>query len=228
VPPAVIARVNLFGKNEPSILTFTDRHGREICDHPQNYEPRGNDDDSVVELISDVIPGVDPTPEDDAELPGVDTDFDAEPTGVEMDSDYVPQELTEVNGHGQQDMSAAPTEEPSVEPPTEPTVETHAPSPKKGMAARNARNKKQPEKYVPSMKGNKYAVALTQIAASLKGSKHAMSMAQMSVKLMSKGAHRKADVVGMSMAQLSMKAAIKKWGQEAEYAITKEMKQLHW
>jgi hypothetical protein len=32
----------------------------------------------------------------------------------------------------------------------------------------------------------------------------------------------------MIMAQLSMKAAIKKWGQEAEYAITKEMKQLHW
>jgi len=45
---------------------------------------------------------------------------------------------------------------------------------------------------------------------------------------MSKGAHRKADVVGMIMAQLSMKAAIKKWGQEAEYAMTKEMKQLHW
>jgi len=34
----------------------------------------------------------------------------------------------------------------------------------------------------------------------------------------------------MIMAQLSMKAAIKKWGQEAEYAITKEMKELqcHW
>ena len=78
------------------------------------------------------------------------------------------------------------------------------------------------------MKGNKYAVALTQIVASFKGSKYAMSMAQMSVKLMSKGAHRKADVVGMIMAQLSMKAAIKKWGQEAEYGITKEMKQLHW
>ncbi len=30
-------------------------------------------------------------------LPGVDTDFDAEPTGVEVDSDYVPQELTEFN-----------------------------------------------------------------------------------------------------------------------------------
>jgi len=172
---------------------------------------------------------VDPTPEDDAELPGVDTDFDAKPTGVEVDSDYVPQELTEVDGLGQQDPSTAPTEEPSAEPPTEPRVETLAPSPKKGMAARNARNRKQPEKYIPSMKGNKYTVALTQIAASLKGSKHAMSMAQMSVKRsMSKGEHRNADTVGMSMAQLSMKAAIKKWGKEAEYAITKEMKQLHW
>jgi len=206
MPPTVIARVNLFGKNKPSILTFTDRHGRDIGDHPQDYEPSGNDDDSVVEFISDVIPGVDPTPEDDAELPGADTDFDAEPTGVEVDSDYVPQELTEVNGLGQQDPSASPTEEPSAEPPAEP----NAPSPKKGMAARNARNRKQPEKYVPSMKGNKYAVALTQIVVSLKGSKHAMSMVQMSVKLMSKGAHRKADVVGMIMAQLSMKAAIKK------------------
>jgi hypothetical protein len=33
MPPTVIARVNLFGKNEPSILTFTNRHGREISDH---------------------------------------------------------------------------------------------------------------------------------------------------------------------------------------------------
>ncbi len=127
---------------------------------------------------------MDPTPEDDAELPGVNMDFDAEPTGVEVDSDYVSQELTKVDGLGQQDPSMAPTEEPSAKPPTEPTVETHAPSPKKETAAQNARNRKQPEKYAPSMKGNKYAVALTQIVASLKGSKHAMSMAQMSVKLM--------------------------------------------
>jgi hypothetical protein len=30
------------------------------------------------------------------------------------------------------------------------------------------------------------------------------------------------------MAQLSMKAAIKKWGEQAKVAISKEMKQLHW
>jgi hypothetical protein len=50
----------------------------------------------------------------------------------------------------------------------------------------------------------------------------------MSVKLMSPGVHKKANTVGMIMAQLSMKASIKKWGAEAEYAINKEMKQLHW
>ncbi len=78
------------------------------------------------------------------------------------------------------------------------------------------------------MKGNKYAVAMTQIAVSLEKSKHVMVMAQMSVKLMSPGEHRRADLVGMVMAQLSMKAAIKKWGEQAKFAISKEMKQLHW
>jgi hypothetical protein len=101
---------------------------------------------------------------------------------------------------------------------------------KKGMAARNARVRKQPEKYIPSMKGNKYAVTMTQITMSLHGSQDALCMAQRSVKLMSKGKglHRCADVVGMTMAQLSFKAAIKKWGEVAEQAITMEMKQLHW
>jgi hypothetical protein len=100
--------------------------------------------------------------------------------------------------------------------------------PSQGMAARNARVRKPPKKYVPSLKGNKYAVAMTQIAASLRDSKHAMAMAQISVKLMSPGVHRQADIIGMIMAQLSMKAAIKKWGNQAKFAISKEMKQLHW
>ncbi len=88
--------------------------------------------------------------------------------------------------------------------------------------------RKPPKNYVPTLKGNKYAVALTQISQSLKKSKHGLAMAQMSVKLMSKGEHRKADIVGKVMAQLSMKAAIKKWGEKAQFAISKEMKQLHW
>jgi hypothetical protein len=45
---------------------------------------------------------------------------------------------------------------------------------------------------------------------------------------MGKGLHRCADIVGMVMAQVSMKAALKKWGKAAEQAITIKMKQLHW
>ena len=67
MPAAVIAQVNELGKNEPSILTFTDWQGWEIGDHPQDYdEPSGSDEDDVG------IPGVEPTPEDDVEPPGVD------------------------------------------------------------------------------------------------------------------------------------------------------------
>ena len=35
-------------------------------------------------------------------------------------------------------------------------------------------------------------------------------------------------VVGMVMAQVSLKAALKKWDREAEESVRKEMKQLHW
>ncbi len=142
MPPTVIAQVNLLGDVELFILTFTDRLGREIGDNPQDFEPSGDDDYSVVEHLTDEFPGVAPVPEDDAVLPGVDTDFDAETTGVEVDSSHAPQDSAEINILGQQDTNAAPTEEPSSEPTTAPAVETQAPSPKKGMAACKARNRK--------------------------------------------------------------------------------------
>jgi hypothetical protein len=68
----------------------------------------------------------------------------------------------------------------------EAVTETAVESPNVGMAARNARNRKQPEKYVPSMQGNKYQVALAQITTSLGASETYMAYAQMSVKLMMK------------------------------------------
>jgi hypothetical protein len=78
------------------------------------------------------------------------------------------------------------------------------------------------------MKGNKYAIALTQLTSPLQGSKDTLCMAQRSVKLMGKGLHRCPDIIGMVMAQVSMKAALKKWGKAAEQAITIKMKQLCW
>ncbi len=136
-------------------------------------------------------------------------------------ADNAPQETYFDDGPREQDEGLPPIQIP-------PTLSEDPALPSQGMAACNARVRKPPEKYVPSMKGNKYAIAMTQIAASLKDSKHAMAMAQMSVKLMSPGVHRQANTVGMIMAQLFTKAAIKKWGDEAKFAMSKEMKQLHW
>ncbi len=77
VPPAVIDHVNLLCKNEPSILTFTNQHDQDIGDLAQDFEPRVNEDeDSFVAHPIDKLPGVD-VRSGDAELPRVDTDFDA-------------------------------------------------------------------------------------------------------------------------------------------------------
>ncbi len=46
------------------------------------------------------------------------------------------------------------------------------------MPLHRAKVKKPPEKYILTMKGNRYAVAMMQIAESLKESKHGMAMAQ--------------------------------------------------
>ncbi len=110
----------------------------------------------------------------------------------------------------------------------EPIDQPKAASLKPGMAACNTCNRKQPQKYVPSMQGNKYQIALAQITTSIGTSDASMALAQMSVKLMNKGIHQHADIVGMVMAQVSLKAALKKWGKEAEESGAKEMKQLHW
>ncbi len=181
MPPAVIARVNLLGRAEPFILTFTDQHGREIGDYPREPESVEDDDATVMDYIDDVLPATDA--QDEPKIPGVEAEPTSEPTsepiveptGVEVDSDH--QELDFNDGLGQQNKE-------TQAPPAMPVPEDPVP-PRQGMAARNTRVRNPPEKYVPSMKGNKYAVAMTQIVASLGTSKHAVAMAQMSVKLMS-------------------------------------------
>ncbi len=55
-----------------------------------------------------------------------------------------------------------------------------------------------------------------------------MAFANMPVKLMNKGIHQCADIIGMGMAQVSLKAALNKWGKEAEESFGKKMQQFHW
>jgi hypothetical protein len=178
MPPAVIARVNVLGKAEPSILTFTDRHGREIGDYPQDV-PVVDDDGSVLvyDYVDDVLPVVES--QDDNEIPGVTEESPVKPTGVEVDPEHVPNKTNfdlqdglkqepQETSH-KQETARRPTGEPTAAPVLDPAP------PSLGMAARNARVRKPPEKYVPTMKGNKYAVAMTQIAESLKESKHGLA-----------------------------------------------------
>jgi hypothetical protein len=87
VLPAVIDCVNLLGINEPSILTFTNRQGQDIGDLAQDFESRADEDDnSFVAHPNDELTGVDVHLGDD-QLPGVDTDFDTNPTEVEVDTE---------------------------------------------------------------------------------------------------------------------------------------------
>ncbi len=214
---------------------FTDCHGRVIGDYTPNVGE--TDDASVLSLVHDLQSPVPPLPfemtgvfsgeEGSAdELPGVEATEVAvipEPTGVDMDGfEAEPSQVEAVFDNAAFDTAVIGGLEEQV-------AETNkAASPKVGMAARNARIWNPPKQYVPSMKGNKYQVALAQITTSLGTSDTSMAFAQMTVKLMSKGIHRRADIVGMVMAQVSLKAALKKWGREAEESVGKEMKQLHW
>jgi hypothetical protein len=70
-------------------------------------------------------------------------------------------------------------------------------------------------------------ISTSQITTSLGTSDASMALAKMSIKLMNKGIHQRANIVGMVMAQVLLKAALKKWGKEAEESVGKEMKQLH-
>jgi hypothetical protein len=222
------------------MLTFTDRQVGDIGDsNPQDAYSVGILDDNLIIIHPAVeITGVDMTM-DPAEVAGVDPDFDVKPTGVDMDTNAwamdtdVPVDNNDImiDGLKQQDPTegaSVPIAEPTTIPKKVKSPVKKVASPKTGMASQKSCARKAPKKDVPSMKGNKYAIALTQITMLLQGSKDALCMAQRLVKLMEKGLHGCADIVGMVMAQVSMKTALKKWGKAAEQAITIKMKQLLW
>ncbi len=200
--------MNLLGEAEPaSILTFTNRHGRVIGDYAKDPELVEEDDAQDTEdFIEDVIPAVGITGVDDPSAKPT-----TEPTGVEVED--TPQVSFE-DGLGEvlqetetvRQLTDGPTtvlpenaalDVIEIAPPCLDAIEITPPH--QGMAERNARSRKPPETYVPSMKGKKYKVAMTRIATSLGTNKNAMALAQMSVKLMPKGENRRADLVGMIM-----------------------------
>ncbi len=203
---------------------FTDHHGQVIGDYTPTAGKTDDTDASVLSAVNDLyspvllvpseMPGVFLGEEGSAdELPGVeahDVAIIPEPTGVDLGgSQPEPTQVeavfdnaafdTAVDG-GLKQQAVAEINEAAL--------------PKVGMAACNARIRNPPKQYVPSTQGNKYQAALAQITTSLGTSETSMAFAQMFIKLMSKGIHQRADIVGMVMAQVSLKATLKKWGRK--------------
>ncbi len=224
MPLVVIDQVNVLGRAKHSLLVFTDCLGWAIGDYMPNVGKAGNGDDnkSVVNdlyyLYSPVLPatsksaGVSSVEKGSADMiPGVDlpaiVDVVSKPTGVDLGS---PQADSPQGNALFDDAVFDMALDDCLETYdlNEPINKPEAASPKAGMAACNACSRKQPQKYVPSMQGNKYQVALAQITTSLGTSDSSMALAKMSIKLMSKGIHQCADIVGMVMAQVLLKAEL--------------------
>ena len=203
-PNSVITRVHLLAKGMPVLPVFTDCTGCIIGDvineeiYNNNEVPALVDDGDLPGVHTDETEGVD-------EIPGVDPVQEQDPT---------PAETEDI------DLDFAPANEGNVEPPlfdTPPLVDD-APVVEQVPADDGVRRSQQvctqaKPLYTPAMTGKKYSFATTILGARMLGNK----------------AFEYNQVVSYSfMQQLSVKAALREWGDEARVAGEKETSQLHW
>ena len=201
MPDSVIARVNELGKDQPELLTFTDRQGR----------PIGDVDLTGVAGEEEPQPVVDES--DDTDITG---DQVEEPTEEQVDEavEEAFQEDTVVETVSEQEQ------EPEAQAP-EPVPGVVPPHPIPGVR-KSARVKFQTrESYVPSLTGSKYALAVTQLE------QHGALHPDSHMAFVQEAIADTPDVVAAIMTQLSLKAGMKTWGNKAEKAVHSEMKQLH-
>ena len=217
MPEDVINRVNHLGRDQPEQIIFTDRHGFPIGDHdPQPAGVAGGDDDD------DGNDGAGVNAADDAELPGVDPGDDDQPLPDIFEEDDAPPDVPD------QELQF---DEPNIVEP-EPQLIPEQPNPVVPAAAapvqqanveprRSTRVHRTPERYIPSMQGNRYQYASAQIA---KGVLYPDSH----MFVQSDFYEHDIDVIQAVMTQLSLKAALREWGSDAKNAAFSEAKQLHW
>ena len=190
-------------------------------DNDNNEDDHGDDDDHG---DNPQIPGV---PEQaDAGLPGVDAGDDDDdqplPDIFEPDhNDQPPPDIPEPEVENNEPNILQPEQQLIQQQPNQlavPVVE----EPVQQVALRQStRTRQQPERYVPNMQGNRYQYAATQLEAGVLNPDSHMYVQgdfyQYDI-----------DVVETVMTQLSLKAALKEWGNDAKLAAEAEAKQLHW
>jgi hypothetical protein len=209
MPDLVIGRFNALGRDRPQHMTFTDRHGRLIGD----VEIPGVDDQ---EEHDDHLPGVVPVIADDIEITGVDVE------GTET-QDVVPAPHVEIDDLAIHHADPAPIEvAPTQE---EPIIETSAPVALPAQAPelrRSTRFRSQTNQgYTPSLSGSKYSYAVTQLES------QGVINPDSHVFVQDDFYQVEPDGVAAIMPQLSPKAGLKEWGEEAFMAARSKMKQLH-
>jgi hypothetical protein len=147
MPIVVINRVNELGKNQPRLMTFTDRHGRLIGD----MEIPGVDSTEN----EDYFPGVAPVIADDIDIPGVDM---AGPEAL----DEVPAPQVEIY-----DLDDIPHDDPApievVPVQAVPVLAPVAPPAETGLRRSTRVQTQASQGYTPSMRGSKYSYAVTQL-----------------------------------------------------------------
>jgi hypothetical protein len=200
--------MHLLAQGMPAMPVFTDRRGRVIGD-VVNYDLYDDEyDDANQPLV------------DDADLPGVHTDEaggDFEIPGV----DPVQQELqqaptTPAETEPEVDLDFAPTNEGNVDPPmvlSNDAPEAPAVAVDDGVRRSTRVHTQAKPTYIPTMTGKKYSFATTVLGGTMLGDE----------------AYEYNQRVAYSfMQQLSVKAALKQWGDNARVAGEKETSQLHW
>jgi hypothetical protein len=209
MPDLVIDRVNALGRDQPQQMTFTDRHRRLIRDIEIPGVDANEDNDDPLSAVVPVIA-------DDIEIPGVDVEGlkaqDAVPAPqVEIDDIDIPHD-------DPAPIEVAPTqEEQAPETPSLVALPVQAPGIHRSTRVRSQTN----QGYTPSMSGSKYSYAVTQLESQgfLNPDAHMFVQEYFY--------QAKPNVVAAIMTQLSLKAGLKEWGDEAFTAAQSEMKQLH-
>jgi len=211
MPDLVIARVNELGSDQPEMLTFTDRHGRPIGDHELPDVASDEDDDTQLPGVDAPLPGVDPVIDDNIEITGVDDVVAPEttPTTVEIDDDL------DFPDNDPAPIEAAPA--PALDPPApapDPNVPAQVQAPTAPGLRRSTRVRTKKKEYTPSMTGTKYSYAVTQLES------HGVLNPDAHMFVQDDFYQAEPDVVASIMTQLSLKAGLKEWGDEALEAAT--------